>query len=58
MVVIALHSVDDDLAVINGDNTLDEALHQILGVGNHQQGGAEIVDLLQQLHDLQSTGRV
>ena len=58
MVETLLTSVADDQAVVDGDDPLAKLINQVLGVGNHQHGGAQIVDLLQQLHDFQRLGRV
>ena len=46
------------MAGLNGDHTLAKSVHQVLFVGNHHHGGAQLVDLYQQAHQLQRTLRI
>ena len=53
IVVIPARLVADDPAVLDGHHPLGEAVDQLPLVGDHQHGGAQLVDALQQHHDLQ-----
>lgn len=56
--VVPIHSVTDQVAAVNGDDTLGECVDQFLLVGYHQNGSTHLVYLLKQEHQLKAAHRV
>src|SRR6185503_4896784 len=56
--VFALLVVAHDLAAVHGDHALAQAVDDAFVVGSKEDGGAEVVDLLEDLYDLEGIDRV
>ena len=56
--VIALHSVAHHDALIDGNDALGERVDQLLFVRDHENRRAQLVDLLQQQHQIEAAHRV
>ena len=52
LMISSLFLIADDLAVVHGDYSLAHGIDDVLIVGNYQNCGSSVIDLLHQSHDL------